>query len=214
MLERVLGLWAVTAVAVRGVTRPGRANSTVEAANPVLTSAAVRALTPQAPVSKQDWQRPFAEPPAADEGSAVDPALLAAPRLLNRAGSSGHDPKALLAEAERLAAAGADLTILRAAVPRAVVWGAITTEGAPALLSPVRDGHGRVAGARIAGFPADSFPLVAGLSNGDVITSINGFPISSPELISEAYQTSRRAGMAVAEVIRGRRRVVLAVTWP
>jgi membrane-associated protease RseP (regulator of RpoE activity) len=213
-----LSLWAVTAAAVHSSTASLRKLMTLREIPMAFPGAPGKvAGLPAAKDKKKEAMPapliPASAPPAAPSDTANDSSLVAAPPLFDGMGVRSHDPKALLAYAERLSAAGADVTILRADVSRAVAWDAIGSRGGPAHITPVYDGA-RVAGARITGFPADSFPILAGLANGDVITSINGYPLSSPSTGDEVYQAARRAGMAVAEVIRGRRRLVLATRWP
>jgi S1-C subfamily serine protease len=57
-------------------------------------------------------------------------------------------------------------------------------------------------------------PAGAGIARGDVITSINGVPIVRPDLALEAYESARREGMAVIELLRGEQRVILSVLFP
>jgi S1-C subfamily serine protease len=149
----------------------------------------------------------------ADNGGPLDAELLAAPRLFDAAGMKTHDPRALLAFAERLAAAGTDVTILRADLSRAALWETLGSSGGPARITPVHF-NGQVVGARVTGLLSGSFPALAGLASGDIVTSINGYPITSPERGHAAFQAATRGRMAVAEVIRGGHRVVIAATWP
>jgi membrane-associated protease RseP (regulator of RpoE activity) len=212
-----LSLWVVTAAAVRAVTSSSRVVQPVEVASAALARVRERAATPPPEPKRIPRPRlPPAPPPIdvdADNGGPLDAELLAAPRLFEVAGVKTHDPRTLLAFAERLAAAGTDVTILRADLSRAAAWEALASRGGPARITPVHF-NGQIAGARVTGLLSGSFPALAGLASGDVITSINGYPISSPERGHAAFQAATRARMAVAEVIRGGRRVVIAVTWP
>jgi general secretion pathway protein C len=74
--------------------------------------------------------------------------------------------------------------------------------------------NGEVAGVRLQGFSPESLPSMAGLQNGDIVTSINGVPITTPARGLKAYEASRAAGAVVMEVVRGAQRVILVVSLP
>jgi membrane-associated protease RseP (regulator of RpoE activity) len=165
-----------------------------------------RPKIPRDPHFSVDEPRPSGSresPPVSEES---------APRILSALGPPTRDPRELLARAERLASAGFDITIVRTKL------GSRTLDlpfpaSSPQRAEPIRYGGG-IAGLRMEGFSPNSLPIMAGLENGDVITSVNGFPITSPDRIASSYEGARASGMAVIEVLRGPRRIVVAVTWP
>lgn len=136
---------------------------------------------------------------------------LAIPRVLAALGDDTRDPHALLSRASRLAAAGFDISILRAELAPGVVERVFTSASRPSSIVPVRF-KGSVEGVCLDGL--GGLPPGAGLARGDIITSINGVPIARPELALEAYASATRAGLVVMEILRGERRVVLAVRLP
>jgi hypothetical protein len=156
-----------------------------------------------------------APPLALDAGACSrDLPASAVPHVLSALGPPTIDPRVLLARASRLAAAGFELTIARTDLASGVFERAlVASTGNPPSVVPVRL-NGGAAGVCIEGVGRSGVPRVAGLQSGDVITSINGIPIVTPELGLEAYESARRAGLAVLEILRGEHRVVLAVTFP
>lgn len=123
-------------------------------------------------------------------------------------GSLGNDTHAvdeLWRRAEQLAETGADVTLSRASMPRARVadW---------AGGSAVRVAHDAHAGGlRILDLGDRSPASLAGVRPGDVITAVNGFPLSAPDDGVRAFSAMRDAEGVVAEMWREGRRVVLRV---
>jgi hypothetical protein len=138
--------------------------------------------------------------------------LLAAPRLLEALGKPTRDPRVLLERAERLATAGSAITIVKTRLAPGAVENALAATPRTSRVLPVHY-NGGIAGIRLEGFSPESVPSMAGLQSGDIVTSMNGVPIVTPERAIEAYAESKSAGMAVVEIVRGAQRVVLAVTW-
>jgi S1-C subfamily serine protease len=66
-------------------------------------------------------------------------------------------------------------------------------------------------GIRIASLPRGSIARAAGLQDGDVITAVNGYALSSPDAALEAYESLRRSRAAIIELRRGAALVVLKV---
>ena len=141
-------------------------------------------------------------------------AELAVPRVLSGLGAETRDPHVLMARASRLDAAGFDIDVMRAALPLDVALsGLAPTDPAanPPTIVPVR-WSGGVVGVCLEG--PGVLPRATGLLRGDVITSINGVPIVRPDLALEAYDSAKREGMAVIELLRGEKRVILGVSFP
>lgn len=173
---------------------------------------AIKALEKSAPSSTQPAAR-IPPPPL----ESVCPRYLsefAVPRVLSSLGFETRDPHALMARASRLGAAGFDVFVTRAALPQGVVERALATSSdsaSPPKIVPVRSSGG-VVGVCVEGIGV--LPIGAGILRGDVITSINGVPIVRPDLALEAYESAWREGMAVIELLRGERRVIVGVLFP
>lgn len=133
------------------------------------------------------------------------------PFLLGHSGPESHDPDVLLTRALRFVRDGLDLKIERTTLSPAELTEAIGAGSWPVLpfkhkdvlvgfvLDPARDAH-------------DAGPLRRlGLERGDVITAVNGHPLSSPDRAIEAYSHVRDRQKALFEILRGQRRVVLLV---
>ena len=136
---------------------------------------------------------------------ASSPRALLAPLGLSSLGASTHDPSALLARATRLRSEGADLTLTRSLLPLPVDR-ALAEAFAP---------HARIAagfatgGIEILSLPRGSTAALAGLQRGDVVTAVNGHALTKPEAALDAYSSVLATGIAVLEVIRDERRIVL-----
>lgn len=175
---------------------------------------AIEALEKSAPSSRQP-AAPIAPPPPPLQ-SACPRYLseLAVPRVLSGLGFETRDPHALMARASRLGAAGFDVVVTRAALPQGVIERALAASSdsaSPPTVVPVRSSGG-VVGVCVEG--TGVLPVGAGILRGDVITSINGVPIVRPDLALEAYESARREGMAVIELLRGEQRVIAGVLFP
>jgi membrane-associated protease RseP (regulator of RpoE activity) len=128
-----------------------------------------------------------------------------APLGLASLGAATHDPSALLARAARLRQDGADLTLTRSLLPMPVDR-ALAEAFAPHARIAARFAAG---GVEIQSLPTGSTALLAGLQRGDVVTAVNGQALTRPESALDAYRSVLATGIAVIEVIRGERRIVL-----
>ena len=126
------------------------------------------------------------------------------PSILAKAGPVTHEPRELFARAERLAAAGADLST------RATHLSSVSLpDGGATRVVPVQHGGGPI-GVRL----LHPGPLLeeAGIEDGDLVTSVNGYEYpQDPSLWLDPFL--QRSGNAVIEVLRGTRRVVISVRW-
>lgn len=198
-----VSLWAVTTGALYAAV--GRATSrrvVVEEAAPALQAA----YKPATPASKGSPESAMA---ATDSGEP----LLDVPRLFEALGMTSRDPEVLLATAERLAASGFDITVLRVRLSAGAAENIYASRPSPTRVLPVHSG-GHVAGIRIDGSSPDSLPIMVGLENGDVITSMNAIAMTSPEQGLEALRAAQDSGIGVIEALRGRRRIIVGVSWP
>lgn len=200
-----VSLWAVTAGALYATVRRATSRrAVVEGAAPALHAAQKPVFCPAAPKAS-----PGSAPGAAD---GAEP-LLEVPRIFEALGVTSRDPEVLLATAERLAASGFDITVLRVRLSAGAAENIYASRPSPTRVLPVHSG-GHVAGIRIDGSSPDSLPIMAGLENGDVITSMNAIAMTSPEQGLEALRAAQDSGIGVVEALRGRRRIIVAVSWP
>ncbi|MFT3764383.1 MAG: PDZ domain-containing protein [Minicystis sp.] len=112
-------------------------------------------------------------------------------------------------DAERLAAAGGGVTLVRATLPRNVAESALEG-GAVRVVHEPRKG---TSGLRVVDVDEPSAAALAGVRRGDVITMVNGFPMNTPEDGKRAFASVRAARALVADVWREGRRMVLRVDW-
>jgi membrane-associated protease RseP (regulator of RpoE activity) len=133
------------------------------------------------------------------------PRAFVAPLGLASLGATTHDPTVLLARATRLRQDGADLTLTRSLLPMPVDR-ALAEAFAPHARIAARFAAG---GIEIQSLPAGSTASLAGLQRGDVVTAVNGQALTRPESALDAYSSVLATGIAVIEVIRGERRIVL-----
>lgn len=137
------------------------------------------------------------------------------PSVLAHAGPETHDPAFLVARARRLADAGADVIVasvrLRADTLDEAIRAMVTSPN-PARIVPVYS-HGRAAGLRIAGARGALFSM-AGVRDGDVLLSINGYALDSFDQHSLHLGRSLDERLYVAELARDGHRIVLVVSWP
>lgn len=75
---------------------------------------------------------------------------------------------------------------------------------------PERKGD-QVVGVRLFGVREGSWPAALGLRNGDRLETLNGFPVSKPEALLEAYARLRTAPQVTARITRGGTPLELAV---
>ena len=145
-----------------------------------------------------DPPRPFAH------ASASEP-LPWPPAILATSGSSvTHDPQELFARAERLAAAGVDVTLRETRLSSATLPVGTSTGLGPTFH------EGRPIGVKIS-LPGPLLESI-GIESGDLVTSINGYGYpEDPKRWAEPFL--QPSGNVVMEVLRGARRVVLSVRW-
>jgi hypothetical protein len=164
------------------------------------------AMKPPPPAKAPPPPRCDAPPPAREASS---PRTFLAPLGLSSLGAPTHDPTLLLARAARLRADGADLTMTRSLLPMPAAR-ALGEAFAP---------HARIAagfatgGIEIQSLPTGSPALLAGLQRGDVVNAVNGHALTRPESALDAYSSVLATGVAVLEIIRDQRRVVLEVRF-
>jgi hypothetical protein len=150
-------------------------------------------------------------PPAAPpEPRAVAYALPTWPAgLLEASEPQTHDPDVLRARARALDAAGlVRLSDVRfAAAP--------SLEDRPLLFhaTPV-NATGRTDGVELGTIPPHSLLARAGLAQGDIVLSVNGYPAAGTEWVDHVFGPPERAGQAVVELVRAKRRFVLMLHWP
>lgn len=132
--------------------------------------------------------------------------------LLGALGSLDPSPEALLARARNLQKAGFDLTIVNIQVSPEAVKEALAEGLQGGLVLPVMR-HDQPLGVALYGYGERSLPRLAGLANGDIVTSINGAPLTSAEQAIAAYSQTEARRAAVLEVVRGGRRLVVAIRW-
>jgi hypothetical protein len=160
----------------------------------------------------------LASPTSTGGGTVVETAQgdlsqLFRPLLLAEAGAPTHDPRELLRRADRLAAAGLDITIIRVAPSPAALNDLLSPSARRVRVVPARLADTTI-GVQLFGLGPPSAVGLMAVASGDVILAINGYPIAAPETALEAYQSARAAKAAVVEVQRGKRRLVFAVKLP
>lgn len=132
--------------------------------------------------------------------------------LLAELGPPTHAPAELWKRAERLRAAGVDLTLTRVRMP-ALPDGAPPDLVASARIVPeLRDGV--PVGVRFFGVRPRSALGFTGLENGDLVTAVNGFGMADPNAALLGWTAAREARAVVVELVRGGRKVVLDIEWP
>ena len=133
------------------------------------------------------------------------------PSVLAELRPETHDPDELIARAQKLRAAGMDILMLRADLSRSLL-----EDGFADLRTRVTPVHkdGKTVGTRLSKLRQDSLAVLAGIQNGDIITSINGYAMASPEQALAGYQGAAHTRAAVVELIRNGRRVIVAIRWP
>jgi hypothetical protein len=132
--------------------------------------------------------------------------------LLSSLGTGDRSPQALLARARSLRQAGFDLTIVSIEMSPEAVRAALAEGLQTGALLPITL-HGKPVGVALYGHGEGSLPRLAGLENGDIVTSINGLPLTSAEQAIAAYGQNEGLRAAVLEVLRRGRRMVVKVSW-
>jgi S1-C subfamily serine protease len=124
-------------------------------------------------------------------------------------GPASNDGQELLNRARRLVDAGLDLTIVQRNIAREGVDRA-TLATRQIVVVPRLD-RGRVWGVTVLGIrPGDVLDLV-GLASGDVVTAINGREVAQDGAPVAPLPLQDSEGTSIVEVVRGGRRVVLAI---
>ncbi|MDI1478540.1 hypothetical protein [Polyangium sp. y55x31] len=162
--------------------------------------------TPAPP--KQIAATPAPPPPRAETFD--DTSIPALTSVLAELRPEAHDPDALLARVQKLREAGLDIFLVRTNIGKNVFDGGSDLR---TRISPVQKG-GKTVGVRYSRLGADAIESLAGVQPGDVLVSINGYGVDSPDRALSGYASSREKGGAVFELFRNGRRVVLDVRWP
>jgi len=124
-------------------------------------------------------------------------------------GKPTHAPGELWGRARKLGAAGFDVVLTRSRLPGRSADALDGELPFTAKIAPVSG----VPGIAIASMPPGSIARAAGLQEGDLITAVNGHAISSPDAALSAYSSLRHHELAVVELRRGGRLVVLKIGW-
>ncbi len=125
-----------------------------------------------------------------------------------------HDPEELIARAHKLQAAGMDILVQSAELSQSLFDDGDPTRGLRTMhLLPLKKGD-KVVGTKVSGVRPNSLLDRAGVHDGDIITSINGHEMASPEQALAAYQEAQHGRTAVVELFREGQRVILAIRWP
>ena len=146
-------------------------------------------------------------PPDAAPAGADIPGL---PSLLVPLRPESHEPDVLLARVQKLRQAGLDILLVRTQLGRSPFEETFTD--LHSRVTPISQ-NGKPAGVRVSRVGADSLAALAGFQNGDVVVSINGYAMDSPEHALGGYTRARATNAAVFELFRNGRRVVLDVRW-
>jgi membrane-associated protease RseP (regulator of RpoE activity) len=126
---------------------------------------------------------------------------------LGTVGFRSHAPEDLWRRAGKLVAAGVDLVLTETTIADRSIED-IERELAPAArILPTGDGRG----IQLSILPEGSIARAAGLQPGDLVTAVNGYALSTPDALIEAYGSVQRSRVALIEVQRGTRPVVLKV---
>ncbi|MDC0741294.1 hypothetical protein [Polyangium mundeleinium] len=165
---------------------------------------------PKKPQPRKQTAAPPAPPAPRNETPFDDTSVPALTSVLAALQPEVHDPDALLARVQKLREAGLDIFLVRTNLGKNILDGGgdLRTR-----ISPVLQG-GKTVGVRFSRLGPDSMDALAGVQPGDVLVSINGFGVDSPDRALSGYTSSREKGGAVFELFRNGRRVVLDVRWP
>ncbi len=159
----------------------------------------------------QEARTPAPPPPRDEPAFSFDASVPVLPSVLAALRPEVHDPDALLARVLRLREAGLDIFLVRTNLGRDLFDG-ITDRRAR--ITPVVQ-NGKTVGLRLSSHRGpSSIEALAGMLPGDVLLSINGFDVNSPDQALRAYAISEKHGAAILELLRNGRRVVLDVRFP
>jgi membrane-associated protease RseP (regulator of RpoE activity) len=126
-------------------------------------------------------------------------------------GPETHAVDELWRRATRRAAQGVDVTLMRASLPRTALAG-WTQDPTYLRVLPAQSSAG-LRGLRIVDVGAGSAPARAGVRAGDVILSVNGYPLASPEDGLRAFAGAGEGRALIAEIERDGHRIALRVDW-
>jgi hypothetical protein len=186
------------------------------AAATATTAEATRAALAESPrKAKRRSRQSHAAPPTPPRPEMLagpsDGQIPSMPSVLAALRPETHDPDELIARANKLRAAGMDISMQRANLSRSLLdhgFGDLQTR-----VSPVQK-DGKTAGAQMSKLRPDSLLALAGIENLDIITSINGYEMASPDQALAGYQDVTHKGTAVVELFRRGRRMILVIRWP
>lgn len=153
---------------------------------------------------------PPAPPPPQKDATLDDASVPALTSVLAALQPEAHDPDALLARVHKLREAGLDIFLVRTNVGRSILDSGADLR---TRISPVLR-NGKTVGVRFSHVGSDTMDGLAGIQPGDVLVSINGYGVDSPDGALSGYAASRQKHAAVFELFRNGRRVVLDVRWP
>jgi len=122
-----------------------------------------------------------------------------------------HDPAVLLARAVELENAGLPLHVAHVRLP---AWETPKVAPFQVHATPVTLGGRTVEAIEIGAVPKYSLLARAGLQQGDVVLTINGYPAVGTVWTDHVFVAADRGGSAVVELVRDRHRLVLALSWP
>lgn len=161
--------------------------------------------------AEDDWGSPLTlERTSEDELTLIS---LGADRM---AGGAGHDAdltRTLRSKTEPPAAAPACEGKTTITLPRSELDAALANLSAISASARVMPAltDGVVTGFRVKNLKPGSFLVRAGLCDGDVVSTLNGFSLASPEKALEVYSTMRTAKRAEVKLLRASQPVTLIV---
>ncbi len=122
-----------------------------------------------------------------------------------------HDPAVLRARARDLERAGLPVHLIDVKLPP---WETPKIDPFQIHATPVSHGGRDIDGIEIGAVPRFSLLARAGFQQGDVVLSIDGYPAAGTAWTDHVFWNAERGGLAVVELVRDGRRVVLSLTWP
>ena len=122
-----------------------------------------------------------------------------------------HDPAVLLVRARELERAGLPLRVMEVVLPP---WETPNVTPFQIHAVPITTSGRASEGMEIATVPRFSLLARAGLQQGDVVVSVNGYAAAGTSWSDHVFANADRGGLAVVELVRDGRRIALAVAWP
>jgi hypothetical protein len=122
---------------------------------------------------------------------------------------TSRSPEELWARAVTLAGSGVDLILSETTLPRRSMKDLEHELGPVARIDP----SGELPGVHIATLAPGSLARAVGLQEGDIVTAVNGYPLTRPETALEAYTSVWNEQAAVIELRRGGRAIVLRLRF-